>query len=166
LVGRQFWYRFGPPLVAVILVDQLTKRWAEARLTAGSCTAEGVECIDLVWTLRLHLVYNEGAAFSTGTGLGPVFALIALVMSGVLFVLARRRTDALGQVLLAVIAGGAIGNLIDRMMRAEDGLASGAVIDFIDLQWWPVFNVADSAVVVGVLALIAYSLIQPEPPGD
>lgn len=162
--GR-FWLRFGLPLLLVIVIDQLTKLWADRRLVAGPCTPEGDECIDLLFSLRLHLVYNEGAAFSTGTELGPVFGLAAIVMSAVLFVLARRRTDRLGQVLFGLIAGGAIGNLIDRVFRADDGLLSGAVIDFVDVQWWPVFNVADSAVVVGVVAFIAYSLFAPDRAG-
>ena len=149
----------------VVIVDQLTKQWADNRLVAGPCTPEGDECIDLLFSLRLHLVYNEGAAFSTGTELGPLFGVIAMVMSVVLVVVARRRVDRLGQVLLGLIAGGAIGNLIDRVVRADDGLLSGAVIDFIDLQWWPVFNIADSAVVVGVIALIVYSLIDPDAAG-
>lgn len=147
----------------VVLVDRLTKIWAEHRLVAGPCDSTPDGCIDLFWTARLHLVYNEGAAFSTGPDLGPVFGVIALVMALVLFNLARRRPDRIGQYVLGVIAGGAIGNLTDRIVRADDGPLSGAVIDFIDFQWWPVFNVADSAVVMGVLTFVVYSFLQPEP---
>jgi signal peptidase II len=60
-----------------------------------------------------------------------------------------------------------LGNVADRAFRAEDGLLSGAVVDFIDLGWWPVFNVADSAIVVGVLAIIVFTLFEPvEPPTE
>ncbi|MCP3988500.1 MAG: signal peptidase II [Actinomycetia bacterium] len=163
--GTGLWRRFALPAVLVIVIDQATKVWADNRLTAGPCLPGGDECIDLVLGLRFHLVHNQGAAFSTGPQLGPVFGLVALLMSVVLFNLARKRNDALGQVLLGLIAGGAIGNLIDRIVRADDGLLSGAVIDFIDVQWWPVFNVADSAVVVGVIALIVYSFLEADVEG-
>jgi signal peptidase II len=164
-VGGVRWRRFTVPAVLVIVVDQLTKIWADSRLTAGPCTQGGDECIDLVLGLRFHLVHNQGAAFSTGPQLGPIFGIIALLMSLVLFNLARKRTDVLGQVLLGLIAGGAIGNLLDRIFRADDGPLSGAVIDFIDVQWWPVFNIADSAVVVGVIALILYSFLEADVEG-
>jgi signal peptidase II len=57
------------------------------------------------------------------------------------------------QVALGLIAGGALGNLADRAFRAGDGFMGGAVIDFIDVQWWPVWNVADMALVFGVILL-------------
>lgn len=149
--------------VVVIVLDQLTKRWAIETLGAGSCGADPDNCIDLFWTLRFNLVENPGAAFSTGAGLGPVFAVIAAAMTVVLFNAARTRTDRLGPSLLGLIGGGAIGNLIDRLVRAEDGLATGKVIDFIDFQWWPIFNVADMGVVVGVISFIVYSMFEQPP---
>ena len=148
---------------AVIAVDQLTKWWAESRLVAGSCASSEDACIDLIGTLRFHLVYNPGAAFSTGGDLGHVFGVIAMVMSVVLLRLAWQRTDRVGPVLLGAIAGGAVGNLIDRIARADAGFLSGEVVDFIDLQWWPVFNVADSAVVMGVIAFGVLAMFEPEP---
>ena len=160
------WLLAVGPAAFVVLIDQLTKIWAQNRLTAGSCSASADNCIDLILGLRFHLVYNQGAAFSTGEGLGPLFGVIALAMSLVLFNMARRRTDRWGPLILSLIAGGAIGNLLDRVFRADEGLLSGAVVDFIDLQWWPVFNVADSAVVVGVVALLIYSMVKPEAAGD
>lgn len=148
--------------VTVAIVDQITKRWAVERLTAGPCAPDTDACIDLFWTLRLHLHFNPGAAFSTGAGLGPLFGVLAFAMVMVLFNLARSRDGLLGPILLGSIAGGAIGNLTDRVLRAEDGLLSGSVVDFIDIQWWPIFNVADAAVVVGVIGYIAYSLLWPD----
>jgi signal peptidase II len=56
-------------------------------------------------------------------------------------------------VAIGMVSGGALGNLIDRAFREGDGLLGGGVVDFIDLQWWPVFNVADAAIVVGALLL-------------
>jgi len=64
-------------------------------------------------------------------------------------------------VLFGAIAGGAIGNVIDRIFRAKDGFMSGGVIDFIDFQWWPIFNVADIAVVCGAMGLMWLSFREP-----
>ena len=136
----------------VVAVDQLTKRWALEALEGGSCSRPGA-CIDLVWGLRFNLVFNTGAAFTRGEGYGPVLGILALVMAGFLLYLSTRRTDRAGVVLFGVIAGGAIGNLLDRIFRADDGPLSGAVVDFIDAQWWPVFNVADMAIVLGVIGV-------------
>ena len=149
--------------VVLVLFDQATKMWAEARLDPGACVAGGNGCVDLIGSLRFNLVYNPGAAFSTGAGLGPLFGILAIIMSVVLGTLALRSTDRVVAVLMAMIAAGAIGNVTDRVLRADDGPLSGKVIDFIDLQWWPVFNVADSAVVVGVVLFIVRSLFVADP---
>ena len=142
----------------VVAVDQLTKWWALEALDDKD--------IDLVWTLRLHLVHNTGAAFGVGQGLETVIAVVAL-----LFVILVAwaswggRRLSLPPVLLGMILGGAVGNLADRAVRAGDGFLGGAVVDFIDLQWWPVFNAADSAIVVAgvVLVLTAPRYRQPLP---
>jgi signal peptidase II len=148
--------------VTVAVVDQLTKRWAVERLSEGRCTTDPDACIDLFWTARFNLHYNPGAAFSTGVGFGPVLGLFAFAMVLVLFNIVRGRSDTLGPVLLGAVAGGAIGNLADRIVRADDGFLSGSVVDFIDLQWWPIFNVADAAVVVGIVLFLLYSLLAPD----
>ena len=131
----------------VVAVDQLTKWWALEALDDRD--------IDLVWTLRLHLVHNTGAAFGVGQGLETVIAVVAL-----LFVIVVAwaswggRRLSLPPALLGMILGGAIGNLADRALRAGGGFLGGAVVDFIDLQWWPVFNAADSAIVVAGVILV------------
>lgn len=137
--------------------DQLTKWWALERLTDDP--------IDLFWTLRLRVTTNTGAAFSLGGGAGPLIAVLALVVVGILLWQGRAVTSRLGAVALGLILGGALGNLADRAFRG-DGLFSGAVIDFIDLQWWPVFNVADSCVVVGGILLVVVTLREPRPEPD
>jgi len=144
----------------VVVIDQLTKRWALDRLIPGRCSDGPDNCIDLFLGLRLHLIFNPGAAFSTGAGLGPVFGVLAFVMTVVLIWIAGTRQDRLSPVLFGAIAGGAAGNLIDRITRAEDGFLSGKVVDFVDLQWWPVFNFADAAVVTGVVMLLATSVVE------
>jgi signal peptidase II len=106
-----------------------------------------------LWTLDLRLVINTGAAFSSGQGMGWLIGLLAL---GVVLVLLRYRNrlpSPLAAVALGAVLGGALGNLCDRLFRG-DGWLHGGVIDFIDLNWWPVFNVADIAVTLGVIGLL------------
>lgn len=141
--------RFGLALL-VLLLDQLTKVWAEAALGYGQPVA-------LLPFLDLTLVYNLGAAFSFLADAGgwqrPFFIVLSSVVSLVLAVWIWRLPPGarlLGSA-LALVLGGAVGNLVDR-------LAYGHVIDFIDLHaggWhWPAFNVADSAITCGVLLLL------------
>jgi signal peptidase II len=137
------------PAVAVLVfvLDQVSKQWALDNL--------GDRSIDIVGSLRLHLTFNTGAAFSGGAGFGPMIAVAVAVIVVVLLVQRHRVIHSvLGAVAVGLIAGGAMGNLADRVLRAGDGFLGGAVVDFVDLQWWPVFNVADAAVVIGGLALV------------
>jgi signal peptidase II len=63
-----------------------------------------------------------------------------------------------GAVALGMVLGGAIGNQLDRLLRAgSDGLLGGCVVDFIDVQWWPIFNIADMGIVLGAILLVAVS---------
>lgn len=138
-----------PVALVVIAVDQATKWWALERLDD--------DVIDVVWTLRFNLVRNSGAAFSLAQGLGPLLGVLAVVVVVLLMRFGRfvsSRATALG---LGLVLGGAVGNLLDRAFRGGDGFLRGHVVDFIDLQWWPVFNVADIGIVVGglLLALLA-----------
>lgn len=131
----------------MVAVDQLTKWWALVSLDDRD--------IDLVWTLRLNLVHNTGAAFGLGQGLEAVIAGLALVFVVVVaWASWGGRRLSLPPVLLGMILGGAIGNLADRALRSGDGFLGGAVVDFVDLQWWPVFNAADSAIVVAGVILV------------
>jgi signal peptidase II len=146
---------FGGAAALVVALDQLSKHWALQALDDGP--------IDLVGSLRLKLTFNDGAAFSLGGGRTAVIAVIAMVVSAVVIRLglrAERRQWAVG---LGVVLGGAVGNLVDRVLRAGDGLLGGHVVDFIDLQWWPVFNVADIALWVGIGLLGLASWREPEP---
>jgi signal peptidase II len=135
--------------LAVVAVDQLTKSWAERALADGP--------IHLVWTLSLNLTYNSGAAFSSARGYTPIITALAVVVLVALVGFARSATTRLGVVALGLVIGGAAGNLVDRLFRGN----GGAVIDFIDLRWWPVWNVADAAVVVGALLLILTRRVAP-----
>lgn len=139
--------------LVVLVIDQATKIWAVSRLETGPCTPQ--TCIDVAGSLRFHLHFNTGASFSTGEGLGPFIAVLALVMSGYLLWLARSSDNRLHTTFLGVITGGAIGNLVDRIFRADEGFLSGGVVDFIDFQFYPIFNIADAAIVGGVILLFA-----------
>ena len=158
---RHRWLLLGVTVGVVLVLDQLTKWWAVERLAPSAERPLG-DTIDLVGSLRFNYAENTGMAFSKGAESGRWIGLLVMAIVAVLVVVgARARTRA--QVLLVgVVIGGALGNLVDRVFRAEDGLLSGAVVDFIDLQWWPVFNVADVGVVVGALLLVGASLL-PEP---
>ncbi len=148
-VSRHRWPTLGSVALVVVAADQLAKTWALRALADRT--------IDLVGSLRLRLVFNTGSAFSIGAGLGPVLVLVGVV---VVIVLLRASRDLVGTpalVALGLVLGGAIGNLADRVLRGGEGLLSGAVVDFVDLQWWPVFNVADMAICAGV-ALLALAL--------
>jgi signal peptidase II len=141
-----------------LLLDQLTKLWATDALDD--------RVIDVVWTLRFHLVTNTGASFSVGKGLGPVIGVLALVVVTVLLWTGRSIGSPVGAIGLGLVLGGALGNLLDRGFRSGDGFMGGAVIDFIDLQWWPIFNVADMGVVIGAGLLLLASMREPPPAPD
>jgi signal peptidase II len=126
----------------VVAADQVTKSLALSALADGP--------IHLFWTLRLALTYNSGLAFSIGPDLTPWITFAAVVLVGVLLVVARRVTTTPTAIALGLVLGGALGNLADRIVRGH----GGAVVDFIDLQWWPVFNVADMAISIGAVLLV------------
>jgi signal peptidase II len=104
--------------------------------------------------LQLNLTYNTGAAFSQGEGLGPYIGIAAAAVAIGLLWSGRTVPTRTGAVAVGLVLGGAAGNLADRAFRAGDGFLGGAVIDFVDVQWYPVFNVADMAVVGGALLLL------------
>lgn len=146
----------GAVAAVIILLDQSTKHWALQALQDGP--------IDIVGSLRLNLLYNTGTAFSLGggKGLGPWISVLAIAVV-VTLSLGYTSRFRLGALAAGLIAGGAIGNLIDRAFRGDDGFLQGAVIDMVDLQWWPVFNVADAAICVGAALLVLASIRAPGP---
>ena len=138
--------------LAVIALDQLTKHWA---VTSLGTDRE----IDLFWTLRLNLAFNNGMAFGQGQGFGPVIAVIATVVIVYLLVSLQTEASTMGTIGMGLLIGGAAGNLIDRLFRGDDGFLQGGVVDFIDLQWFPIFNIADIAINVGAALLILNSIL-------
>ncbi len=143
-------------LIAVIIAsDQLTKHWALNRLSDN-------RVIDLVGSLRFKLAFNNGMAFSQATGAGPVIGALGFVVVVVIVVWLRRSARGGAALAAGLIVGGAIGNLADRLLRGDAWLR-GAVVDFIDLQWWPVFNVADAAISIGAVLMVVASVRKGAP---
>jgi signal peptidase II len=133
----------------VVVLDQVTKYWIHETLAFG-------RVVEVLPFFNLVLVYNPGAAFSLLSDQAGwqknLFIAIASIASGwVIYLLTRYSHKRLFSLALALILGGALGNLIDRVLF-------GAVIDFIDVHaagyHWPAFNVADSAITCGAVLLV------------
>ena len=134
----------------VVTIDQLTKALVVAHYNEGD--SHRVLGDVLSWTLQR----NPGSAFGLFGHLPVLFTVLATAIALVIIVRAPRVRDRLTAVALGFVLGGAIGNLVDRIARPP-GVFRGRVIDFIDFHWWPVFNIADSAVVIGALLLLISS---------
>ncbi|MCU7843820.1 MAG: signal peptidase II [Candidatus Thiodiazotropha sp. (ex Monitilora ramsayi)] len=139
----------------VILLDQATKQIAESLLTFR-------ESVYVLPFFDFTLLYNKGAAFSFLSDQGGwqrwFFIVLALIVTGVMlaWMFRLKREEKWTAVALALIIGGAVGNVIDRILL-------GQVIDFIHLHYqnyyWPAFNIADSAIFVGVVIMLYDALV-------
>jgi signal peptidase II len=142
--------RFVPALVGVIvLLDQLTKSWMVARHADDPISIVGDD-------VEFRLARNSGGAFSTFTSATPVLAVLAIGLTIWLVWTLRRTNDRATIVALALVLGGALGNLADRLFRSP-GVLRGHVVDFVRVGDFPSFNVADSAITVGAVLLILLS---------
>lgn len=135
----------------VWVLDIITKVIAVRLLTPGQPVSIIGDTV--TWTL----VRNSGAAFSMATGYTWVLTLVATgVVIGIIW-MGRRLVSPWWALGLGMILGGALGNLVDRFFRSP-GPLQGHVVDFLSIGWWPVFNVADPAVVGGAILLVVLSL--------
>lgn len=132
--------------VAAVGVDALTKWWAASALRTRSVNVLGE-------FLQLALAENPGAAFGLFRDGGVILGVIALCALVWIFWYAGKIDRAMPLVGLGLIAGGALGNLVDRLFRPP-GLLRGDVIDFIRLPSWPTFNFADVFVLTGVAVFV------------
>ena len=137
--------------IAVVAVDQLTKHWAVNELSDG-------KEIHVIWTLQWNLAFNSGMAFSRASGFGPVIAVVATAVIVWLLLSLRTESSKLSTIGMGLVIGGAAGNLVDRIFRGDAWLR-GSVVDFIDFQWFPIFNIADIAINVGAAALILNGIL-------
>lgn len=131
-----------------VIVDQIAKTAAERGLRDGPT--------NLIAGARLVLTYNSGAAFSVGSGRSGVFTVLgSIAVSGLFAYAVYARQSALRAVVFGLIIGGAAGNLVDRLFRGN----GGRVIDFIEFaHWYPVCNVADVSLFVGVVLMVIMAL--------
>lgn len=130
----------------VLALDQLTKHLVVANLA-------GRPPVNVIGSfVQLRYTTNSGGAFSLLTGAPLFFGVMAIVIVGGIVYASRRAQPLSLLVVLGLILGGALGNLADRLFRG-DGLLRGEVVDFVKVGIWPVFNLADSCVVVGGILL-------------
>jgi signal peptidase II len=152
-VGRHWTFVLLFLLAATL--DRATKHWAQAALADG----QSIEAIG--GFLYFTLTYNTGIAFGMlpdSLWLIVPVSVIVIVGAFVIYLRSRGRSPWLTAA-LGLLIGGATANLYDRVVH-------GRVTDFIDLHWWPVFNVADSAITVAVLMLVLRGLFAPEAKDD
>lgn len=135
----------------VLTLDIVTKVLAVKLLPPGQPVSIVGDTV--TWTL----VRNSGAAFSMATGYTWLLTLIATGVVVGIFWMGRRLVSPWWAVGLGMILGGAMGNLVDRFFRSP-GPLRGHVVDFLSVGWWPVFNVADPAVVGGAILLVVLSI--------
>lgn len=133
----------------IAVIDQITKNWAVDSLPL----LEPQPFIGEI--LQLTLLYNSGAAWGMGAEITPVVTCLQLaIVAGVIVFAVKAVRSPWYTAALGLIMGGALGNIHDRLLR-EPGPFRGAVVDFLELPNWPVFNIADMAVVGGAIMIVA-----------
>ena len=146
------WWIFLLIAVVVVALDQISKYWITSHLAPGESLPE-------IGRLQIIHLQNTGSAFGLFTGHGFLLTIIALAGLVIILMFFRylSQSSLLGTIALGLVFGGAIGNLTDR-------LRIGAVSDFIYVRlwgdfYWPAFNVADSALSVGIIALLIFIIM-------
>ncbi|MDY2941984.1 MAG: signal peptidase II [Varibaculum sp.] len=142
--------------VVVVFLDQLTKFLAMSYLQPGHVKPLIGDFVSL------QLISNPGAAFSLGIGAAPLFTVIALVVLVVIALYIRRVTSLWWIVALMLLAAGAFGNLIDRLVQSP-GWGRGHVVDFINYKGFFVGNVADIAIVIAVVIILSLTFMGSDP---
>ena len=147
---------FGVSASLIVLVDQLTKFWAEANLV-------GLGSVQIIGELlQFRLAYNNAAAFSLGVGATWVLTTISLLASITIVVLSPRIKTMVWGLIAGMALGGAVGNLIDRAFK-EPEFFNGHVVDFIQFPFnFPIFNLADTFLVIAVALAILRTLMGDE----
>jgi signal peptidase II len=147
-VGRA-WGLAAALAVVVVILDQIAKNIVEHHIVLG-------EQVDVLGPLKLTLSHNEGVAFGLADGGGVLLVAITLIALGVVLWLFSRDPVRPGMwVATGLLAGGAFGNLIDRIRH-------GHVTDFIELPHWPPFNLADCGITCGVIILLVIYMREAE----
>ncbi|WP_026532408.1 signal peptidase II [Arthrobacter sp. H41] len=151
--GGRAMYRIVALLCAAVayVFDQLTKLWVVGTMTEGQITPV------LPPLLNWHFIRNPGAAFSIGTEITWVFTIVMVLVSIAIITQIPKIASRGWAAALGLVLGGALGNLTDRLVR-EPSFAQGHVVDFIALPNFAIFNIADSAVVSGVVLICVLTL--------
>lgn len=149
-ISRRRRWLFAFVAVVAYAIDLASKQWASQALQGRDIPVVGE-------LLTLHLTYNPGAAFSTGTQFTIVFTLLAMVAVMVVLWLSRRVGSTAWAWALGLLLGGVAGNLTDRVFR-DPAPFRGHVVDFLMLPKWPVFNVADICINVAAGLIILQTL--------
>ena len=137
--------RFWFTMITVIIIDQISKWLVVNNMVLGESRPfiKGI--------MNLTYVQNQGAAFGLFDGSTWLFIISAVVVvAAVIYYNLKHPLPFNMQIILGLITGGACGNFIDRFLYQY-------VVDFFDLGWWPVFNIADMAIVIGGILLIIYT---------
>jgi signal peptidase II len=135
----------------VFVLDRITKSLVAAQVPYGT------EVSVIGHLVGITNVRNSGAAFGVAPAGAAIFLVASVVVSiGLVVYVARNRDDLWTDAVLGLILGGTLGNGFDRIVF-------GTVTDFINVHFWPVFNVADSSISIGVVLLVAGYLIRPKP---
>jgi signal peptidase II len=137
-------------VLGVVVADQLSKLWAVRQLVDAPVSIIGDD-------VSFELTRNTGSAFSLFQAFTPLLALIAVGVAVLLVREVRRSRDTLMIVGLALVLGGALGNLADRLFRSP-GFLEGAVVDFVHVGRFPTFNVADSAITIGAALIVIWAV--------
>ena len=136
---KKYLILFVAVALATILLDQLTKYYIAVKMPEWR-----------LGFLFIHLVHNTGAGFGILKGQMAILAIIsAVVVMAAIYHYRKIPQQRWAQVLFGLFLGGVAGNLIDRIFRQY-------VVDFIDVGFWPVFNIADAAISVSVIGLVLY----------
>ena len=147
---------FGVSASLIVALDQLTKFWAESYLV-GQGSIPGIGEL-----LQFRLAYNNAAAFSLGVGATWVLTTISLAASIALIALSPRIKTMTWALIGGMALGGAVGNLIDRAFKQPE-FFNGHVVDFIQIPFnFPIFNLADTFLVVAVSLAILRTLMGDE----
>ncbi len=149
--AKRAWWLAAVLAVVVLIADQVAKDVVEHNIVLG-------EQVDVLGPLKLTLSHNEGVAFGLADGGGIVLIAISLIaLAVVLWLFSRDPTRPGMWVATGLLAGGAFGNLIDRVRH-------GHVTDFIELPHWPPFNLADCGITCGVAILLVIYIREAERP--
>ena len=144
-------------LLAFLLwaLDFLSKNWAVANLSSAPRKVIGS-------LLQLTLLRNPGAAFSTATSFTIVFTTLSIIVVGLIVRYAHRFISRGWALVAGLVLGGVLGNLTDRIFRSP-GFLYGHVIDWIQLPHWPIFNIADSAIVIAAFTATVLTICNIQP---